>query len=393
MKTDWEFFVVCAPGLEALTAQELLDKGLKPLAKPLVAIKDEVGGVAFRGDLAALYRANLQLRTASRVLARLGEFHALGFPELRRKISLLPWENFLRPGQPVALRVTCHKSKLYHSDAVAERVADGIADHLGQRLTHGAGHEDETSAAQLIVVRFDHDHCTVSVDASGALLHQRGYRQATGKAPLRETLAAAMLLASGWDKRSPLLDPFCGSGTIAIEAALMARNIAPGHARRFAFMDWPGYDEALWKKLLAEEMTTRVEARPPLVASDRDAGAIAAAQANAARAGVAEGIDFSRRAVSAIEPPAERGWVISNLPYGARTQSNHDLRNLYARCGQILREQCAGWQVALLIGDEHLQSSLGLPFDEGRSRWWVNGGLRVKLVRARVPEKKMKDEV
>ena len=391
-----ELYAVCAPGLDAVTAQELTPLPGPPPSPSLWAMErgeggakrrvgGEVGGVTFSGDLTALYRANLHLRTASRVLLRVGHFHVIGFPELRRKASQLPWENFLRPGQPVALRVTCHKSKLYHSDAVAERVADGIADYLGHSLTHTTGHEDEHSAAQLVVVRLMHDECTVSIDSSGALLHQRGYRLATGKAPLRETLAAGMILASGWDKRSPLMDPFCGSGTIAIEAALLARNIAPGHARRFAFMDWPNFDSKLWASVWAEAQAAQVDSQTRLYASDRDAGAIEAAQANAARAGLAEAIEFSRRAVSAIEPPAETGWVISNLPYGARTESNHDLRNLYARVGQTLRQKCAGWQVALLISDERLQSSFNLPFDEGRSRWLMNGGLRVKLVRAKVP--------
>jgi putative N6-adenine-specific DNA methylase len=201
-----------------------------------------------------------------------------------------------------------------------------------------------------------------------------------------------MLFASGWDKASPLLDPFCGSGTIAIEAALMARNIAPGRARRFSFMDWPNFDAALWQSLLETAETRadnpRSEAErdraslPPIMASDRDAGAIEAAKANAAHAGVADGIEFSRRAVSAIEPPSQPGWVVTNPPYGVRVSGNKDLRNLYAQFGNVLRAKCPGWHVAMLSGSAQLQKSVGLKFDDGVPL--VNGGLKVRLVRAMV---------
>jgi putative N6-adenine-specific DNA methylase len=353
----------------------------------------EAGGVEFRGDLRALYHANLHLRTASRILVRLGAFHVTAFAELRKKTSQLEWEKFTAPGQPLALRVTCHKSRLYHSDAVAERMAGAIEDRLGYPIHYVKGHADSEEAAdsQLIVARLMHDHCAVSVDSSGALLHQRGYRLATGKAPLRETLAAGLLLASGWDKHTPVLDPFCGAGTIAIEAALLARNLAPGRARRFAFMNWPNYSAALWKSLLAEAEAQGHDACPPILASDRDAGAIEAARANAERAGVAANIEFTRRAVSAIEPPpfdfaqGQAGWVITNPPYGVRVREKDDVRNVYARFGQVLRAKCPGWQVGMLIADAPLQASVNLPFDEGRSVWLMNGGLRVKLARARVP--------
>ncbi|MCB0316689.1 MAG: class I SAM-dependent RNA methyltransferase, partial [Calditrichaeota bacterium] len=177
-----------------------------------------------------------------RILLRLGSFYAGGFPELKRKVRRLPWADMLTPKTHFELRVTCHKSRLYHSGAVAERVADAIHQQCGaQPVPAGSSADDEGGASQLIVVRLLRDHCTVSIDTSGEGLHRRGYRQATAKAPLRETLAAAMLLAAGWDDRAPLLDPFCGSGTIAIEAALLARHLAPGLQRRFAFMDWPDF--------------------------------------------------------------------------------------------------------------------------------------------------------
>ncbi len=386
-------FAVAAPGLEPLVAQELRQLGLPAEAS--------TGGVAFRGSERDLYRANLHLRAASRVLLRVGtEFYAASFSELRAKGSRLPWQNFLQPGQPVAIKATCHKSKLYHSDAVAERVAGAIEDRLGQPVVQVKGsaevegegeaeHAQPGEAPALVSVRLVRDMVTVSVDTSGALLHQRGYRLATAKAPLRETLAAGMLLASGWDRDAPLLDPFCGAGTLPIEAALLALNLAPGRLRRFAFMQWPGFQPEVWQALLAEAEAARTGAAPVIVGSDRDAGAVEAAEANAARAGVAEHVQFTRRAVSALErpegPPPGRGWVVTNPPYGVRVQESGDLRNLYAQFGKTLRARCPGWQVAMLTGDQRLGHATGLPFDEHRSLRLINGGLRVTLLQGQVP--------
>lgn len=406
-------FVVAAPGLAALAARELSRLGLLPAGHPAAQGAVQGAGVdpgllEFGGDRAALYRANLMLRTANRVLLRLGEFDAVGFSELRKRAGLLPWERILAPGQPVALRVTCHKSRLYHSDAVAERVAAAIGDRLGRLPSvepAAADQEDAPTAAdalpgrppQLVLVRLLHDRCTISADSSGDLLHRRGYRLATAKAPLRETLAAGMLLASGWNPAAagaaagapaPLLDPFCGSGAIAIEAALLALGRAPGRQRRFAFMDWPDFDAALWSQLVAaadsecDRQAARTAPALRILASDRDAGAVTLARANAARAGVAEVIEFTQRAVSAVEPPPGPGWVVTNPPYGVRVGAGHDLRNLYAQFGNVLRTRCPGWQVAVLCSDRRLLGQLGLALDT--SLTLENGGIRVLLGRGRV---------
>ncbi len=382
------YFAVTAPGLEIFTAKELqrLFPGFEPdPAKPENPPSDSSpakihplpGGITFTGDLPALYRANLHLRTASRVLARLGSsFHAAAFSELRKKASRLPWERFLTPGQPVSIRVTCHKSKLYHSDAVAERVAGAIADRLGKPspLLKPAD-EDAANPPQLVVVRLVNDLCTVSLDSSGELLHRRGYRLAVAKAPLRETLAAAMLMASGWDMASPLLDPFCGSGTIPIEAAMMALGIPPGAKRKFAFMDWPGFD----KSVVSDELPITNHHLPLIQASDRDAGAIEMARANAERAGVAEMIEFTRQAVSSVTPPEGKGWVVTNPPYGKRVSEGKDLRNLYAQFGNVLRQKCPGWDVSVLCSDPSLLGQMHLNLDT--SITMVNGGVNVRLGR------------
>jgi 23S rRNA G2445 N2-methylase RlmL len=193
-----------------------------------------------------------------------------------------------------------------------------------------------------------------------------------------------VLLATGWDRISPLIDPFCGSGTIAIEAAMMALCIAPGRDRRFGFMSWESFVPALWEDLTREnarqiqERRTEIGSTLNISASDRDAGAIQAALANASRSGVENDIEFSHRAVSAIEPIG-RGWVVTNPPYGLRISANKDLRNLYAQLGNVLRVKCPGWHVGVLCSDSRLLDNLGLHLDTSLSL--INGGVKVKLAR------------
>src|SRR5207237_8719686 len=209
---------------------------------------------------------------------RLGEFRATTFGDLVRKARSLPFDLCLRKGEKVALRVTCRKSRLYHSGAVAERLREAIGAHLGAPAPEAAANEEADSPAQLLLARFDHDVCTVSADTSGALLHRRGYRLAQSRAPLRETLAAAMLLAAGYDGSTPLADPLCGSGTIAIEGALIARRRAPGIARAFALERWPGFDAAAFARLRDEARGRELaKARHGILASDADPVAVRAA--------------------------------------------------------------------------------------------------------------------
>jgi putative N6-adenine-specific DNA methylase len=370
-------FAVTAPGLEPLCAAELERLRISGVV--------ERGGVAWSGDLGSVARANLWLRTASRVLVRLAEFRATSFAELEKRARGVPWGRVVAPGRAVRLRVTCRKSRLYHSDAVAERVADAIARRVGG-VTWETASDDEHDAsdAQLFVVRVFHDRVTVSADSSGALLHRRGYREAIAKAPLRETLAAAMLLAARWDSAAPLVDPMCGSGTIAIEGALLARRLAPGRHRRFAFMHWPDFDAARWQTLVDEADATALPAAPaPIHAADRDAGAVRATVENAARAGVAVDLSVERRPLSALQPPpGGRGWLITNPPYGKRVGESDTLGALYARLGDVLRERTPGWTAALLSADTDLERRVGLRWRELLRT--TNGGIPVHVVAATV---------
>ena len=404
----YELFASTAPGLESIVAGELKSLGARG--------RQETGGVAFAGDLDRLYEANLWLRTASRVVVRLGQFHASTFYELERRAKKVAWTDFLPANGPVRLRVTCRKSKLFHSDAVAERVLAAISESASRPIQFGsarindergyAEHADEAEDAdefggsaseskigeessQLFVVRIVHDEVEVSADSSGELLHRRGYRKEVAKAPLRETLAAAMILASGWRKGEPLLDPMCGSGTIPIEAALLARGIAPGLQRKFQFMTWPTFDEGLWNETLEKARSSITHSTEVIRGSDRDAGAIQAAARNAERAGVADTIEFSTQAVSGsiaqLEDIAKgTGWILTNPPYGVRMGEGDDLRNLYARLGTELRTK-QGWRAGILTSDAALirQTRLSLVPRFSTS----NGGIPVSFLVSEKPGK------
>jgi putative N6-adenine-specific DNA methylase len=380
-------FAVTPPGVEGITARELAGSGITPDAPT-------PGGVGFGALHEELYAANLMLRTANRVLVRLAEFPARAFYELERKAKRVPWGLVLRPGDPVTFRVTSRKSKLYHLDGIAERLASSCGGSLGPESTDYTDDTDDSGepvrspatdrAPQLIVVRVFRDLVTISADSSGDLLHRRGYRQALGKAPLRETLAAALLLTAGYDGSGPLVDPFCGSGTIPIEGALIARRIPPGIHRRFAFEHWPSFEPALWESVRAagrEGMRDRAPA--PILGWDRDAGAVAAAHSNAARAGVGADVALAQGAISRLVVPPGPGMIATNPPYGVRLGEAGDLRDLYARLGSVLRAECPGWRAVLLSADRAHDAATGLGLvEQWRSS---NGGVKVRCSVADIP--------
>lgn len=384
-------YAVAALGLEGLLAAELHALG--------IAGRADRGGVAWTGDPASLYRANLWSRTATRVLVRVARFRATSFWELERRGDAVPWGELLPAGAEVAFRVTSRKSRLYHSDAVAQRLAASVMKGVpgARRVDAPAddGDEEEAVAAagrppQLVVARLDHDELTLSIDSSGAPLHMRGYRQAVGRAPLRETLAAALLLASGWTPDLPLVDPMCGSGVVPLEAALMACRIAPGLAgaarepRAFAFTAWPEFQRDVWAHCVDDARSVALEsAAAPILGFDRDAGAIAAARSNAERAGLAAQVHFEAAPISALRvPEGAPGWVVTNPPYGVRVGVPAEIRRLYAAFGRALRERAPGWRLAMLSPEPRLDaitaSEAGLRLEERlRTR---NGGIPVRVL-------------
>jgi len=368
-----EAFAITAPGLSRIAARELAQIGL-------VVDDVEPAGVTFKGGLHEVYAANLRLRTVSRVIVRLGRFQARTFAELERHSSKLPWSKFIAPGRKFEVRVTSRKSRLYHSDAVAERIARAIGEGTGGVAAEDtASEEHEGEAGQLVIVRLDRDECTVNMDSSGALLHMRGYRRATAKAPMRETIAAAMLLACEWRADEPLFDPFCGSGTIPIEGAMIARRIPPGLDRVFAFQQWPWVEAGLWSRMRREaEAEILDSAAAPIVGSDRDEGAVRAATENATRARVEHDVEFVASAVSEAGLDAAPGWVITNPPYGVRVGTSRELRNLYARFGMVMRERFVGWKLAFLSFDHALEAQLHIELETLFRT--TNGGIPVRCM-------------
>lgn len=377
-------YAITAPGLEHLAAAELRDLGAAVGAT-------EAGGVAFEAAPGILYAANLRLRTASRVVVRIARFHAASFADLEKEARRVAWARWVAPGGSVHFRVTSRKSRLYHQDAVAERLERAVLAAIpGARAVRAPSDadalDDDVSAlpgVQRFLVRLVDDELTLSVDSSGALLHRRGYRQASAKAPLRETLAAAMLLALEWDGSVPLVDPLCGSGTIPIEAAWLARRIPPGWRRRFAFERWPEFKPSVWDYVRGEAGKEILErAAVPIVAADRDAGAVEACTANAERAGVAGDLSILRAALTTTLSDPElvalpSGLVVTNPPYGVRVGESGRLRDLYASLGNSLRGPLAAWSLGVVTPDPSLAAATALPLETRLET--KTGGLRIRL--------------
>jgi putative N6-adenine-specific DNA methylase len=321
--------------------------------------------------LRELYRANLCLRTASRILVRFAEFHSRDFPDLFRKTLKLPWGRFIRPETPVAFRVTCHASRLNHTVRIAETLESALNQALG-RSTNPAG-----GIPQLVMVRIVDDQVVLSIDSSGDLLHRRGYRQAVTAAPLRETLAAGILMLLGWHGQRPLADPMCGSGSFLFEGAMLARRQAPGLSRAYAFMHWPGFREGLWRLLCDEARRGEIESDIILQGADESPEAVAAAKDNLQNCGFANQLSIEQCPLSAQQVQAGPGLVVCNPPYGKRLALDDNPKDYYADLGRELQRVYPGWQVAVICPDPALAKATGLPFRQIATL--DNGGLAVGL--------------
>ena len=361
---SFEIFLAAPPGLEEVLHQEVRGKGFR---RPRVV----PGGVVIEGGWPDAWRANLWLRGAGRVLARLDAFHVTHLAQLDARAHRVPWAGVLRPDVPFRVEASCAESRIWHSGAAAERIATAIRDTLGA--------PESPEATVLVRARLERDLCTISVDTSGEKLHKRGWKLAVNPAPLRETMAALFLLQCGFDGSEPLLDPMCGAGTFVIEAAEIAARLNPGRLRHFAFEQLATFDEAAWQRMRA--VASR---RVPAVichGSDRDAGAVAMSQANAARAGVEGHTAFRQAVISEVEPPpGPPGLVMVNPPYGGRLGERGALLPLYRALGQVLRSRFRGWRVGLVTSDAGLAQATGLPFLPPGPPV-PHGGLRVTLYR------------
>ncbi|WP_031549323.1 THUMP domain-containing class I SAM-dependent RNA methyltransferase [Parvularcula oceani] len=361
---DRDLFFACPPGLEPLLRSEAKAAGFR-------ATRALPGGVHARGGWEEAWRANLQLRGASRVLVRLAQFRATQLSELERKAGAAGWRGLLAPGTPFRVEASCSRSKIYHSGAAQERAERAIG-----AATRALPSPD---AGLRILLRIDRDICTLSVDSSGEPLHRRGFKQAVAKAPMRETMAALFLRACGYKGEEPLLDPMCGSGTFPIEAAEIASGLWPGRGRSFAFERLANFDADAWASLKDTMPARQTDLR--FFGSDRNAGAVEASRANAGRAGLASITTFAQMQVSEFTPPeGPKGLVMVNPPYGARIGDTGALAPLYAALGRTLRERFEGWRVGLVTSEPRLARATGLPFlDPGPPV--PHGPLRVQLFR------------
>ena len=350
MSKPYELFAACLPGLEGLAEAEL--RALGGLDTKAVR-----GGVELRGHRQVIYRANLECGLISQLLLRVGSFEARSFPALRAMAGRVEWESFLKPGVGWRVRASARRSKMRHTGAIEQVFSEEIAKRLRDQT---ASSEDGVP----LLVRIEDDVCQVSLDTSGAPLHRRGYRLSSGKAPLREDLARALVIASGWDRRSPLVDPLCGSGTVLIEAALLARGLPPGFGRGFAFTDTRLYHAPTWAAVRGAARDSALAASPaPLFGSDRDKGAIESSLENAGRAGCADDLSLDCAALKARDwagPAASaEGRIVTNPPWGGRLGKGGDLRPLYSSLGACLRALPEAWRVALLATDHRLSGSTG----------------------------------
>jgi putative N6-adenine-specific DNA methylase len=360
----FEIFLMATPGLEPELCAEVAARGFR-------APKQMVGGVIITGSWRDVWRANLELRGCGRVLARIGSFRALHLAQLDRRARKFPWGEYLRKTVPVHVEASCARSRIYHSEAAAQRIGRAISEELGAPVSAEAG--------LIIKARIEDDLCTLSIDTSGEALHKRGYKQGIGKAPMRETMAALFLRACGFNGAEPVLDPMCGSGTFVIEAAEITAGLDPGRDRRFAFEDLVSFDAAQWQALRQKTSTTR----PALTfwGSDRDAGAIRMAEENANRGGVSAFTRFSCQPISVLSPPeGPAGLVIVNPPYGTRIGDKRPLFALYGALGEVLRTRFSGWRVGIITTEAVLARATGLPFlPPGPSV--LHGGLKIRIYR------------
>lgn len=364
-ETTAPIFAITLPGMENTLADEARDlgfyvQGVTP------------GGVFISGGWPEVWRANLELRGATRVLWRIGSFMAFHLAQLDKRARKFPWADVLRPDVPVRVEVaTSRKSKIYHAGAATKRIETALVESAGMTVA--------SEAPVTLKIRIDDNRVTVSVDTSGEPLHKRGHKEAVGKAPMRETLAALFLRQCGYDGTQPVFDPMCGSGTFVIEAAEIAAGLQAGRARGFAFEHLVGFDAGAVDTLRTFEQRSAPQTR--FVGSDRDQGVIAMAQANAKRAGVADLVQFDTGNAGDITlPEGQPGLVIVNPPYGARIGNKKALYPVYGRLGQVLAERFSGWRVGIVTSEASLAKATGLPFEpEGPSI--AHGGLRVKLWR------------
>ncbi len=383
MVQELEFFAVAPPEFEPLLIAELL-------ALDAQALQATRGGISFRGTLETGYRACLWSRTASRILLRVAQFAVADSAELYAQILELPWEEHLSASGSLSVEFAGKIPGIEHSHYGAQRVKDAVVDRFRNRTGIRPNVQREQPDV-VLYLQAHHGQATISIDLSGTSLHRRGYRVASVTAPLKETLAAALLLKCAWPELAAagatLINPFCGSGTLAIEAAWIAADRAPNLLREYwGFNGWLGHIPALWKRILSEAQQrykNGLERIPTILASDWDSAALRAISSNAQAAGIAQQLRIERCAWSELIAPATApGLLIINPPYGERLGEQAEIAELYVQIGERLKAQFSGWEAALFTGNPELAKRMGLRAQKTHS--FRNGTLDCRLLRFQV---------
>ena len=369
------YFIACSPGFETLCAKELTSLALN-VEQPSVI----PGGVEFKGRLDDCYLANLNLRSANRILLRLDNFKASNFKQLEKRLAEIPWELYLPQQSALNIHATVKHCRLYHTGAIEKRFRESISKGLPAIAIDDENGPDPASPQQVFVRGID-DRFTVSMDSSGDNLYKRGLKKHTGKAPLRETLAAASLLIAGYSGKEPLVDPMCGAGTYSLEAALIAKKIPPGWFREFAFMQWPAYRAKRFGYLKRQFEDSFVQPERPLIfASDKDPQACRQLEQCTRRFGLSDTISINNADFFQLVPgnfTDRPGLVTINPPYGRRIGTRQESMEIFqAICDKLAREY-KGWRLVLIAPGKLLEKKV--PF-KLKTYPLFHGGLAVKLM-------------
>ena len=374
------FFATAAPGLSRLCLKELESIVTGPVSPRMVS-----GGIVFEGRLIDCYAANLHLRTANRILMRLASFTATNFRQLEKNLSQLPWELYLFPGSRLRFSVTARHSRLFHTEAVSQKIRKCIADRWsGAGTGPPAGQNIESD--QRVYIRAVDDRMTLSIDSSGAHLHKRGLKTLPGPAPIRETLAAAVLKWAEYHPGIPLFDPMCGSGTFSLEAALIAKQIPAGYYRSFAFMAWPAFRPKQWQYLKStSEKRFRTIAQPSIFASDNTPQTVRRVEQWAVAYGVSDAVNISCEDFFSMSPRDRvdrAGLVVLNPPYGHRIGNRNESRRLYAAITDKLAADFSGWTCALIVP---AQQPITERFVDAKSYPFDHGGRKLRVLIGKIP--------
>ena len=349
---EMEFIAPCHFGLEAVLKREITDLGYE-----IVSVED--GRVTFKGSAEALVRANIFIRTAERIMLKVGSFRAVTFDELFEGTKALPWEEMIpKDGKFWVTKATTNKSKLFSGSDIQSIVKKAIVDRL--KGIYHINWFEENGAEYPIRVFILKDVVTIALDTSGVSLHKRGYRQLVGKAPISETLAAALIMLTPWNKDRILVDPFCGSGTFPIEAAMIGANMAPGMNREFTAENWKNIvPKKVWYEAVTEaEDAILRDVKMNIQGYDLDSGIVKCAMQNAREAGVDEHIHFQQRDMRDLSSPKKYGFIITNPPYGERLEDKADLPKLYKDIGATF-DKLDTWSKFIITSYEDAEKYLG----------------------------------